>query len=180
MSALLLPLERVRPRDPALLARRARELAAPVESGGAEAALLLVGFRLGGMACAVEAAAVERAVARLERVVPLPTGAGERAAVFVDEEPVALADLTAVVGGTARPAGALAGSPGLVVRTPAGLLAVAVDGPLDLLEDRVAARAEPGPAGGARPEVTAHLASGASLLSSAWLVAWAERELRAQ
>jgi hypothetical protein len=178
VSAAPLPLERLHPRDAELLARRARELAAPAAAGDAGATRQLVAFRLGAMACAVEASAVVRAIARLERVVLVPTGGGDRAAAFVDEEPLALADLAEVASGSARDPAELSGSPGLVVRTAAGLLAVAVDGPLDLLEERTTHLGEVHAGDASSPQVAARLASGASLLSSSWLVAWAERVLR--
>ncbi len=161
-----------------LLERRARELAT-----GSVAETLsrvedrLVSFRLRGRPCAVDARVVERAVARLSRPLPVPLqGGGERLVAFVEERPVPVVDLEAFAGGTPRELAALESHPALLVTTSIGPVAVAVSGPLELLEDHVAfAAAEGDPA----PLRTAGvLAGGTVALDPAWLQEWAERAAR--
>lgn len=173
-----IPTPRIVVGDADVLERRARELAAR-ESGEAPSGLLLrlVAFRLRGRACAVDAGIVERAVVlSAPFAVPLADGS-ERAVAFVEERPVPVADLAGAAGGIARRASDLAGSPALVLGTPDGPVAVAVEGPIELAEDRIAgtARAE-GAEGDVR--LAGVLAGGAALLDAPWLGAWAERTVR--
>lgn len=170
-----LPAPRLVPRDVDALARRARALAtgdARADDGAGLARL--VAFRLAGAPCAVDAAVVERAVARLPAPIAVPLADGrERAVAFVDERPVPIADLAGTVAGAPRAAEALGGSPAIVVSTAAGGVAVAVDGPVELSEARVSAAAPD--AGGAtdRPRLAGRLDDGASVIDPGWLSAWA-------
>ncbi len=175
------PAVRVRPADVPLLERRARALA----SGKAEIVeeterLRLVAFRLDGRPCAVEARAVERAVSRLGRLVAVPLAAGgERLVAYVDEMPVPVADLAGCVG-PSRPPEVLARAPAVVLPVPSGRVAVAVEGPLDLLEEVVAERSTSGGPEDSpdAPRLVARLAGGASLLDADWLGGWAGRNVR--
>jgi chemotaxis signal transduction protein len=172
-----LPVPRVRFRDAEVLEARARALAggAAAEGGGARP-LRVVTFRLRGRACAVDASAVERAVVLASPFgVPLADGS-ERPVAFVEERPVPVADLAGATAGAPRRTEELAGAPALVVATPGGPVAVAVQGPLDLAEEalREAAPADGEPEGeGLR--VAGRLAGGAALLDAAWLGAWARK-----
>jgi len=173
---------RLVPGDLDLLERRARELASGETGGGEEAGNdRLVAFRLGGSPCAVDAGAVERAIPRIPSVLPVPTADGsERAITWVDERPVPVADLAGAAAGAERAAPLLSGLPAVVLGTPHGPVAVAVDGPLELREDRLAGAAsaageeEPG----FRPRLSGRLADGTSVLDAGWMVAWAGRAAR--
>lgn len=177
MTALAPP--RLLPEDLELLERRARELAAGGGPGGNEARdeLQLVAFRLRGRACAVDARVVERAVARLARPIAVPLAAGgERLVVFVDERPVALADLAGIGASAPRGGAELEGQPAILVAAAAGPVAVAVEGPLELLEDRLAGLLAPGDP--AELRAAGVLAGGATVLDSAWLQEWAGRTVK--
>ncbi len=172
-----IPVPRVVPADLGTLEQRARELAAPAEAAGRgdEAEVLpLVSFRLRGTPCAVETAVVERAVV-LGRplAVPSPDGSEQHVA-FVLERPLRVVDLSAAATGVSRSAAQLEGAPALVVRTAAGHVAVAVEGPLDLAEDRVAAHAD-GAAELDAIRMAGRLCGGALLLDASWLATWAGR-----
>jgi hypothetical protein len=172
---LLVP--RLFPFDVEVLERRARQLAAGGRGEAeAQANLLLVGFQLGARACALDARVVEQAVSRLAAPVSVPlAGGGERLIAFVEERPVPVVDLAGLATGVVRAPGALAGRPALVVTTGIGSVAVAVDGPLDLLEDRLAAVA----AGEAGPiRAAGLLAGGCAALDASWLQEWAEKAAR--
>jgi hypothetical protein len=175
---------RLLPRDLELLERRARALAAGddgTRDGEAEAdgRIRLVLFRILGLPCAVEAAPVERAVSRLLGATAVPMAEGrDRTVAFVDEQPLPVADLAGAVAGVEREASELAGASALVVATALGSVAVAVEGPLDLREERIAAAAR------AATEETGlrlagRLADGTSVLDASWLVAWAGKAARA-
>lgn len=159
-----------------VLERRARALAAGDAAGEGEAAglLRLVTFRLRGAPCAVETGPIERAVVLPAPIaVPLADG-GERAVAFVDERPVPVLDLAGESAGAPRRAADLAGAPALVVTTDGGPVAVAVEGPLELGEDRLAG-ASPGEARGDGIRLAGRLAGGAALVDAAWLRAFAGR-----
>lgn len=163
------------PRDPELLERRARELATGAVAEEATRVLdRLVSFTLGGAACAVDAAVLERAVARLARPLPVPREAGaDRLVAFVDERPVPVVDLCAYAAGQARAPEALEAQPALLVITTVGPVAVAVDGPLELVEDHLAFAAEGGDPAPIR--AAGRLSSGLLALDPAWLQDWAEK-----
>lgn len=173
-----LPVPRLLPSDVELLERRARALAAGgagEERAGGEA--LLVGFHLGERPCALDSAVVERAVSRLAPPVAVPlAGGGERLVAFVEERPVPVVDLAGLVAGAPRAAAVLAGRPAVVVTTGIGSVAVAVDGPLDLLEDRLVAVTAAGDEAAIR--VAGRLAGGGTALDAAWLQGWAEKAAR--
>jgi chemotaxis signal transduction protein len=180
VSGPALPVPRLVPRDPEALERRAAALAAGAAAGTDQAPpLQVVAFRLGGARCAVEAAVVERAVARLAGAIPVPRADGtERALTFVEERPLPLLDLAGHVAGGARRAAALVGRPALVIATGGGSVAVAVDGPLELAEDRLAEVAAGDP--GAGPvRLAGRLAGGEALVDAAWLAGWAGEAGRA-
>jgi hypothetical protein len=163
------------PRDLAILERRARELAtgAAVEEVS-RVQDRLVSFTLRGTPCAVDASVLERAVTRLARPLPVPREAGDdRLVAFVDERPVPVVDLSAYVAGKPRTLEALEAHPALLVTTRAGPVAVAVEGPLELLEDHVAFAAEAGDPGPIR--AAGRLSCGVLALDPAWLQEWAER-----
>jgi hypothetical protein len=163
--------------DAEALERRARSLAGGDAAEGEESAglLRLVAFRLCGRPCAVETGPIERAVV-LPRPVGVPlAGGGERPVAFVDERPVPVVDLAGLAAGRVRGADDLGGAPAIVVGTAVGPVAVAVEGPLELAEDRLLASAAPGaaPADGVR--LAGRLAGGAALLDAAWLRALAAK-----
>jgi hypothetical protein len=180
MSSRRLALPRVVPGDVEALERRARDLAGNGARGGEEPEWVdrLVAFRLAGRPCAVGAAAVSRAVPRLASAAAVPLADGtERAVAWVEEVPLAVADLAGALG-PARAAADLAGQPALVLATPAGPVAVAVEGPLELREERLAAAALAAPdaaAGPVRPRLAGSLADGTSVIDEAWMVEWAGR-----
>jgi hypothetical protein len=64
----------------------------------------------------------------------------------------------------------------VVVTTGIGSVAVAVDGPLDLLEDRLAAVTAPGDAAPIR--AAGVLSGGCTALDAAWVQEWAEKAAR--
>lgn len=169
---------RLFPFDVEVLERRAAALAAgEAAAEPARTVEHLVSFRLQGRACAVKAAVVERAVARLARPIAVPLAAGgERLVAFVEEQPVLVVDLSGAAGGAPRAVEALSGRPALVLFTGLGPVAVAVDGPLELLEDHLAAAAAPGDP--APIQVAGILAGGATLIDPAWLLEWAEKAAR--
>lgn len=168
-----LPVPRIVAADAEALERRARALVAGAEAAAGEGLVPVVAFRLRGTRCAVDLALVGRAVVLSTPIaVPLAGGA-ERAVAFVDERPVPVADLAGAARGAARSPAELAGAPALVVETPLGDVAVVVEGPLDLAEDRLVAAvaADGGAAGPVR--IAGRLAGGAALLDPAWLPIWA-------
>jgi len=173
-----LTVPRLFPFDLEVLEARARQLAAggrAEEEGAADT--LLVGFYLAGRACALDSSVVERAVSRLARPIAVPlVGGGERLVAFVEERPVPVVDLSGLATGQARTPEVLAGRPAVVVTTGIGSVAVAVDGPLDLLEDRLAAAAVAGDAAPIR--AAGVLSGGGTALDAAWLQGWAERAAR--
>jgi hypothetical protein len=173
-----LPVPRIVPGDADVLERRARELAAGGSSAEGEAAGLVrvVAFRLRGRPCAVDGGVVARAVVlTAPMAIPMADGT-ERPVAFVEERPVPVADLSAAAGGRTRSAASLAGTPALVVDTDEGPVAVAVEGPLELGEDRLAAGAAPG--GDEVPRLAGRLAGGADLVDASWLAAWAAKAVR--
>lgn len=172
---------RIVPRDVEVLEARARALAAgdaaPDETVSAARFVL---FRILGLPCAVEAARVARAVSRLLGATAVPTQGGvDRVVAFVEEQPLPVVDLAGAAVGGERVASELAGGPAIVLATPAGPVAVAVEGPLDLSEQRLAGAAiEPSEGSAAGLRLAGRLADGTSLLDAAWLVGWAEKAAR--
>ncbi len=172
---------RIFPRDLPLLERRARELASgavEVDEGGGTTRLVL--FCVEGLPCAIDAAPVARAVSRLAGATPVPLADGrERMVAFVEEQPLPVADLAGVAAGGQRSAAELASGPALVLATPDGPVAVAVEGPLDLREERLSGAVidalESGTAG---LRLAGRLADGTSVLDVAWLLAWAAKAAR--
>jgi hypothetical protein len=167
-----LPVPRLRVEDAPVLEARAAALAAgSVDEARAEGLLRVVAFTLASRPCAVEADRIERAVGRLAAplAVPLADG-GERTVAFVEERPLPVADLAGHAAGRPRHGAELAGLPAVVVASAEGPVAVVVDGPLDLLEDRVTAVATEE---GGTVRVAGRLAGGASLVDGGWLAAWA-------
>ena len=182
MSRARITPARLVPQDLALLERRARALAAGGETAGeGSAGGRLVLFRLQGLPCALDATPVERAVSRLAGATAVPTAAGaDRIVAFVEERPLPVADLAGAAEGRERSAEALCGAPALVLATAAGPVAVAVDGPLDLCEERLSGTAlEVQQGGAAGIRLAGRLADGTSVLDAAWLTGWAERAARA-
>ncbi|HSM92005.1 MAG TPA: hypothetical protein VLT47_03900 [Anaeromyxobacteraceae bacterium] len=171
---------RIFPRDVELLERRARELAAGAaateEAGGARRVL----FSILGSPCALDAAAVTRAVARLAGVAPVSMAdGGERTVAFVEERPLPVADLSGAAAGAERHADELAGACALVLATPAGEVAVAVEGPLDLREERLAAATTGGRAEALEGlRLAGRLADGTAVLDAEWLLSWAAKAAR--
>lgn len=173
---------RLVPSDLEQLERRARALAAgeveEVDGGGATRLVL---FRIQGLPCAVDAGPVARAVSRLLGATPVPTADGrDRTVAFVEEQPLPVADLAGAASGAERPAAELSGAPALVFTTADGPVAVSVEGPLDLREERLAgvvAQGQESRVAGLRLAGT--LADGTSVLDAGWLLAWAARATRA-
>ncbi len=160
------------------LEQRARDLASGSgEEGAQRAEDRLVSFRLQGRPCAIHALVVERAVARLSRPLQVPLlDGGERLVAFVEEQPVPVVDLEGFAGGKPRDPVALESQPALLVITPQGPVAVAVGGPLELLEDHLAY----GAAGGdpAPLRAVGVLAGGTMALDPAGLQEWAGKAAR--
>ncbi len=154
------------------LERRAHELASGSSDELDRPEDRLVSFRLAGRACAIHALVVERAVARLSRPLPVPMmGGGERLIAFVEERPVPVVDLEGFAAGRPREPGALESAPARLVTTPYGAVAVAVGGPLELLEDHLvqgAAGGDPAPL-----RLVGLLSGGTMALDPAWLQEWA-------
>ncbi len=174
---------RIVPEDVDVLELRALALAAPAGLHDAEEEAgrsRLVLFHLLGLPCALDATAVERAVARLTGATSIPTTAGaDRAVAFVEEQPVPVVDLAGAAEGAARRAEELAGGPALVLSTPAGPVALAVEAPLDLREERLSgAVAEELESGVAGLRLAGRLADGTSVLDAGWLVEWAGKAAR--
>lgn len=165
------PRLRVEPDGAARLASQARALArgeAGAPAGPAE--LVVVTFSLAGQALALEARLVERAVTRLGATAAVPlAGGGQRRVAWVEEQPVAVADLGALAGLAPRDAAALACAPALVLATSAGPVALSVEGPLALAEERLALGAGGALAGAAGLGLAGRLGGGAALLDGAWL-----------
>lgn len=164
--------------DVELLERRARELATgSVAETVSHVEDRLISFRLRGRTCAVDARVVERAVARLSRPLPVPLqGGGERLVAFVEERPVPVVDLEGFAAGGPRELAVIESHPALLVTTSIGPVAVAVSGPLELLEDHVAFAAAGGDPTPLR--TVGVLAGGTVALDPAWLQEWAERAAR--
>jgi len=176
-GSVALPVPPLVPVDPELLERRARALAADGARGDASTLDRLVSFQLAGLPCAVDARVVERAVARLARPLPVPLqDGGERLVTFVEERAVPVVDLVGFALNGPREASALESQPALLVTTPGGSIAVAVDGPLELLEDHLAFAAEA--ADGAAIRAAGRLSGGTLALDPAWLQEWAEKAAR--
>jgi len=177
-----LPPVRLLPRDLEQLERRARALAAgEAEAGDGEQGLArLVLFRIGGHPCALDASPVTRAVARLGGATQVPmSDGGERTVTFVEEQPLPVVDLSGAAAGEERTAAALADGPALVLQTEAGPVAVAVEGPLDLREERLSGAVAEGQESGLPGlRLAGRLGDGTSVLDAAWLQAWAGRVIR--
>ncbi|BDG01086.1 hypothetical protein [Anaeromyxobacter oryzae] len=171
---LALGLPRIVVQDADALERRARALAEPATEEGGGDALRVVVFRLGGAPCAIDAAVVERAVVALASPFDVPLASGEeRTVAFVEERPLAVADLAGLAARRPRAAAALHGAPALVLRADEGLVAVVIDGPLELAEERVAASAVDADGSALGVRIAGRLAGGAALLDGGWLAAWA-------
>ncbi len=172
---------RLVPHDLELLERRARALAAgEAEAAGPAEGARLVHVRLAGLPCAVDAAHVARAVQRLAGATAIPpmTGA-DRTVAFVEEQPLPVADLAGAALGGERAAASIAGGPAIVVETSAGNVAVAVEGPLDLREDRLVATVTEATGGGAAGmRLAGRLGDGTSVLDAAWLLGFAGKAAR--
>lgn len=173
---------RIRVDDAATLEERARALARAESDRDGDAlasTVSLVRFTVGGLDCAVEARIVERALARLPIAVAVSVSAapgGERAFVFVDERPLPVADLSGAVAGAARQPARLTGSAALILATSQGPVAVAVDGPLELSEERLSGTTPAGAWGaGGGVRLSGRLADGASVISAGWMIDWASR-----
>ena len=165
------PRLRVDPADEARLADQARALAAGTAGDGPDAGLAVITFRLAGHVCAVEAAAVTRALTRLGPTVDVPVaGGGSRLVAWVDEQPLAVTDLGRAAGLGARPPSALALAPALLLATPSGLAAVAVEGPLELEEAPLVEATGPALRGLPGLALEGRLAGGVPLVSAAWLL----------
>jgi chemotaxis signal transduction protein len=161
-----------------VLERRARELATRAAEERGSVDRPHVAFRLRGQSCAVDADVVERAIARLVAPLSIPTTDGaERMVAFVDERPVPVVDLAGTAAATPRTAAQLEGHPAIVVAAAGGAVAVAVDGPLDLLEDHLAALAGGSSAPG-EIRMSGVLGGGATALDPAWLREWVEKAAR--
>jgi hypothetical protein len=164
--------------DVGILEQRARALAAgsAMEDFG-RVEERMVSFRIKGRQCAVEAQAVEKAVARLSRPLPVPLkDGGTRLVAFVDERPVPVVDLEGFASGKERDPITLESNPALLVGTSLGPVAVAVEGPLELLEDHLAFAAAGGDPASIR--TVGMLAGGMVALDPAWLQEWAEKAAR--
>jgi len=178
VTTALVPPVNITPRNPEVLDRRARALAAgAAEAAGTDAAELLavVLFKLHGLHCAVDMSAVARAVSRLDRVVSVPiAGGGERFVAFVEERPFPVVDL-AEVGGRARAPEHLAQAPALILSFENGSVAVAVDGPLELAEESLVQLAQAGEtsADPNSPRIRGRLPSGATHFDADWMLSWA-------
>jgi hypothetical protein len=160
-----------------VLERRACELASRATLEPVSAEQRAVSFQLRGRPCAVDASVVERALARLTRPLTVPVADGvDRMVAFIDERPMPVVDLAGMAAGRVRGAAALEGRPAVVVSTGLGPVAVAVDGPLELLEDHLAAGAAPGDP--AEIRTVGVLGGGAIALDPAWLQEWAEKAAR--
>jgi hypothetical protein len=169
-------------RDLDQLEQRARALAAgetAVEE--LEGAVRLILFRLRGLPCAVDAGKVTRAVARLVGATTVPMANGsERTVAFVEEQPVPVADLAGSARGAERAARELAGSPALMLAGAEGAVAVAVEGPLDLREERITgAVGEEQESAIPGLRLAGRLADGTTVLDASWLLAWAGKAARA-
>lgn len=167
--------------DAPVLERRARDLAAREAEVAPQDQVLAITFALRSLPCAVASSAVSRAVLRLGRVVAVPlTGGGERLVAMVDEEPLPVGDLAGALAGRPRPASALVSSPALILPLPSGPAAVAVDGPLDLVEARLqqVPATDLGAASDETPRLAGRLEGGGSLLEVAWLRGWIARATR--
>lgn len=167
--------------DVPILERRARELAAREAEAAPQDQVQAVAFALCSLPCAVASSAVSRAVLRLGRVVAVPlAGGGERLVAMVDEEPIPVGDLAGALAGRPRPPETLAGSPALVLPLASGPVAVAVDGPLDLVEARLqqVPANQAGAASDEAPRLAGRLEGGGSLLEVDWLRGWAARATR--
>jgi len=104
--------------------------------------------------------------------VPLKDG-GERLVAFVEELPVPVLDLEGYAAGAPRAPVGLESHPALLLDTAQGPVAVAVEGPLDLLEDHLALAAAAGDP--ERIRFAGMLAKGALALDPVWLKDWAEK-----
>lgn len=175
MSAVRTAPARLLPSDLERLEERARRLATgQLDEIQDEGTTRLVLFRLLGLPCALDATPVERAVARLLGPVGVPTAEGrDRTVAFVEEQPLPVADLAGTLAGRERLASELAGLPALVLATRDGPVAVAVDGPLDLREERLAGAATEQWGGANGMRLAGRLADGTSVLDAGWLVEWA-------
>jgi hypothetical protein len=169
----------ITPRNPEVLDRRARALAAGTGEAAGPAADDLVSvvlFKLHGLSCAVDMSAVARAVSRLDRVVSVPiVGGGERFVAFVEERPFPVVDLIGM-GGQGRQPERLAQAPALILTFENGSVAVAVEGPLELAEEPLVQLAEV--SGDASsdpnsPRIRGRLPSGATLFDADWMLSWA-------
>jgi len=167
---------RIRPGGRAALEEAARVLAGRREDGAESApGLLAVTFGLGGGRCAVEAAAVQRAVLRLGGVAPISrAGGGERLVAFVDERPVPVVDL--LRPGSRTPED-LSDAPALLLTLESGPVAVAVQGPLDLSEEPIAQAAQSVREDPEVPQLAGRLADGTSLIDAGWMRRFAARAL---
>lgn len=174
----VLPVPRIVPTNIGMLEERARALAAPDRDEQDEASdartFRLVSFRLGGTACSVDMSVVERALVLGAPLAVPVTGDSERLVAFVLERPLPLRDLAGATPRGSRPAAELDGVPALVVSTSSGPVVVAVEGPLELSEERLVANAE-SQEEGTSIRISGRLANGAALVDAQWLASWAAK-----
>ena len=152
------------------LEERAAALARGEDVGVEEERQAFVEFAIGEARCAVELAAVSKAVVRLGTVVKI-AGAPDRVCgvAYVSNLPHVVLDLRRSIGNELAGPHMLSASPALVMRKDGRQVALSVDGPLDLVESFIRHRAE----GGAQVEpVAGRLSDGSLLLSTAWLEKW--------
>jgi hypothetical protein len=167
-----IPASRVQLVEAAVLEGRA--LALERDAGPAPETLLkqLVSFRLGPAECATDILAVARAVVRLGEVLPVAgTDPVFRGVAFVDNVPVPVVDLASLGRATPRAHSALATGPALMVEKATRRVAVAVEGPLDLLEEELTG-AMGSQAGPGLVRFSGATRSGALVVSADWLVDW--------
>jgi chemotaxis signal transduction protein len=172
-----LRLEHLSPAQLEQLKVRAAQLAnADSHAPDAAAPDSLVTFFLGGVRCAVRLEAVAKTVLQLRLVVPLAGAAPSVAGVtFIDNRPRLVLDLLPATGHPAREPTALATAPALVLRADGAAVALAVEGPLELLDSE--ASLLPGAPDGRldRLQLAGRLEGGAHLIDATWLQAWAQR-----
>jgi chemotaxis signal transduction protein len=160
----------VAPSNVTLLEERARQLSTPDDAAESlEASTMAVSFQLGPARFAVDMEQLVRAVTRLGTVAVLPHAApGIRGVAFVDGVPHLIFDLCERAIGAARPLGAICAGPALLVRHDKRAIAIAVDGPLDLLPVRASAASALDEQDIASLRIAGRLEDGTLRLSPSW------------
>jgi chemotaxis signal transduction protein len=162
----------VTPSDVGLLEARAKQLSIAAEVDSLDESRMAVTFQIGSGRFALDMELLDRAVTRLGTVAALPhAGSAMRGVAFVDGVPHLVFDLCERTLSAPRSLTAISAGPALLVRDHTRPLAIAVDGPLDLLPVRSNAASALDEQDVASVRIAGRLEDGTLRLSPSWFLA---------